>query len=188
MGLLARWWGRPRGPQLRDCVWTDAAACLRGLASRAQQDLDRGHAVLLLTRSAIDLSTLAQALAARAPRIADDGYATGDLLATLATPGALGLSHTDALRPGAARPGGSRAPLAVHVRGRDARRSADARLATLLEPFAPVHVVFHHALDDALLRAHTRQLAPLLQALGLRPDEPIESPVLTRALQRAQRD
>jgi len=188
VGLFSRWFG-PRGPQLRDCVWRDAAACLRGLESRVQRDLERGHAVLLLTRSGVDLSALAQSLATRSPKVADDGYATTDLLAALATRGALGLSRPDALRPAAARSNGaSRASLAVHVRARDLRRSGDARLLSLLEPFAPTSIVFHHALDDELLRAHTRQLAPLLQKLGLGQDEAIESRVLSRALERAQRD
>ena len=121
------------------------------------------------------------------PKVADDGYAAADLLDALATPGALGLSRTDALRPATAR-AGTRAPLAVHVRGRDPRRSGDERLLGLLAPFAPTVIVFHHALDDELLRAHTRQLAPLMEKLGMRPEQAIESPMLTRALQRAQRD
>jgi hypothetical protein len=116
--------------------------------------------------------------------VLDDAHATADLLAT---PAALGLSRPDALRPGPARASGTRTTLAVHVRGRDARRSGDARLLSLLAPFAPASVTFHHALDDELLRAHTRQLAPLLQALGLRPDQSIENATVSRALQRAQR-
>jgi hypothetical protein len=186
VGLFSRWFG-PRGPQLRDCVWTDGAACLRGLETQVQADLDQRRAVLLLARSGVDLSTLAQTLSARSPTIADNSYATGDLLAALASPGALGLSRPDDLRPAAPRPG-TRAAVAVHVRARDARRSGDARLLELLAPFAPTVVVFHHALDDELLRAHTRSLGPLLEKLGMTAGEAIESPVLTRALQRAQRD
>ena len=69
----------------------------------------------------------------------------------------------------------------------DPRRSADRRLLDLLAPWSPARVVFHHSLDDALLRPHARQLQPLLEQLGWRGEEAIASPLLTRAIERAQR-
>ena len=185
--MFGRWFGRA-GPAVHDRVWRDAAACDQGLAAQIGLALDQGQAVLLLLRSMVDLPVHAQALAARRPQIADDGYAVSDLLTALVQPGALGLSRTDVLRPVApAQNSARRVPLEIHVRGRDARRSADDRLLDLLAPFAPTTIVFHHALDDDLLRQHARQLEPMLRALGMDPREAIESTLLTRALQRAQR-
>ena len=188
-GWLGRWFG-PRGPAIRDRVWLDSAACTAGLQAQVEAALDQGEAALVLLRSAIDLPVFVQALAARHPRVADDAYAAADLQAELARPGALGLSRTDALRTIAAARGGTRrTPLQVqvHVRARDPRRSADARLVDLLAPFAPTTIVFHHALDDDLLREHTRALEPLLRSMKLSPQEAIDSPLLTRAIQRTQR-
>ena len=58
---------------------------------------------------------------------------------------------------------------------------------SLLRSRSPARVVFHHSLDDALLRPHARQLQPLLEQLGWRGEEAIASPLLTRAIERAQR-
>lgn len=185
-GWFSRWFGA-RGPGIRDRVWLDAAACTAGLQAQVGTALDLGDAVLLLVRSAVDLPVHAQALASRQPRVADDSYATVDLQGGLARAGALGLSRVDALRPVPKGAAARRVALQVHVRARDPRRSADARLLELLAPFAPATIVFHHALDDALLREHARALQPLLRSLQMSPQEPIDSPLLTRAIQRAQR-
>lgn len=186
-GWLSRWFG-PRGPEVRDRVWLDATACTAGLHAQVGAALDLGDAVLLLVRSAVDLPVHAQALASRQPRIADDGYATADLQGELARDGALGLSRVDALRPLPRVTAGARsAALQVHVRARDLRRGNDARLLDLLASFAPATIVFHHALDDALLREHAKALQPLLRSLQVSPQEPIDSTLLTRAIQRAQR-
>lgn len=185
--MFGRWFGR-RGPAVRDRVWRDGPACDHGLAAQVGLELDQGQCVLLLVRSAVDLPAFVQALAARAPRVADDAYAAADLQAAFTRPGVLGITRPDVLRPIAAARGALRpVPLHVHVRARDARRSADERLLTLLVPFAPASIVFHHGLDDALLQAHTRQLEPMLRALGMDPRQAIDSPLLTRVLQRAQR-
>jgi hypothetical protein len=182
--VFGRWFGG-RSLQAEDRVWLDPGACEQGLRGDVSRALDSGQAVLLLLRSAIDLQSISAALATHHPRIADDHYAASDLQAHVAASGALGVSRVDALRPAViARQ--TRAPLQVHVRGRDARRSADVRLLELLAPWTPAAVVFHHALDDALLRAHTVALKPLLQSLQFRPDECISSGLLTRAIERAQ--
>ena len=158
--MFGRWFRR--GLSVADQVRLDAAACQRGLAADVAAVLAAGDAVLVLVRNAGDLSDGAAALAAHAPLVRDDAWAAGELLVHLATPGALGLSRVDALRavPAASGP---RAPLQVHVRGRDPGRAGDARLLALLAPWAPARVVFHHALDDALLRPHAGQLGPLLE-------------------------
>lgn len=182
--MFGRWFRR--AVPVEDRVWLDAAACARGVRSQVDAALRQRAAILLLARSYTDREDLARELASHAPRVGSDRFAADDLLAHLRTPAALGLACVDDLRPTTA--GGQRpAPLEIHVLGRDPRRAADRTLIGLLGTWAPVRVVFHHALDDALLRTHAGALQPLLQKLGMRADEPIVSPLLSRAIERAQR-
>jgi hypothetical protein len=175
-----------RGLPVADQVRLDAAACARGLHAEVRAALGEGAAALLLLRAPGDLAAAAVALADCTPRVAEDHYALGELPRYLSAAGLLGIGLVDDLRAATAPPLRG-APLQVHVRGRASRRSEDQRLLDLLAPWRPLRVVFHHALDDALLREHAGRLRPLLQRLGLAADEAITSPLLTRALRRAQR-
>lgn len=178
-------WFSPTLPT-EDRVWLDAAACTRGFQRDATQALQDGHAVLLLLRGATELADTARALARHAPKVCDDRYASADLQPHLGSAGALGLSLVEALRP--IPPVDVRAtPLQVHVRGRGERRSDDHRLLEGLKAWAPVSIVFHHALDDRLLHDHTATLKPLLARLGLGAEEAVSSTMVGRAIQRAQR-
>jgi hypothetical protein len=184
--MFDRWFRR--GPPIEDRVWADATACAAGLRSQVAQALQQRAAVLLLVRTRTDRENLARELAAHAPLVGGDRFASDDLLRHLRTPGALGLACVDDLRDTAAAAADAKpVSLQVHVAGRSARRSEDRQLTDRLGRWTPGLVVFHHALDDALLRPHAGALQPLLQKLGMRPDEPITSPFLTRAIERAQR-
>jgi hypothetical protein len=188
-GFFDRWL-QPALP-VEDRVWADDGARARGLRAEVERALDGGQAVLLLLRSLTDEADFARELAPRAPARGHDRFAADDLQAELQRPGALGLCLVDALRPLAAKRTAAghatRTALQVHVPARDGRRSGDRKLLDLLAPWAPARVVFHHSFDDALLRAHAAPLQPLLQTLGLGADEAITSPLLTRAIERAQR-
>jgi hypothetical protein len=187
--MFGRWF--QRSLPVEDRVWTDAAACTRGLRADVERALDGGQAVLLLLRSLTHEADFARELAPRSPALGHDRFAADDLQAALQRPGTLGVCSVDALRPLSATRtsagSGKRASLQVHVLARDAQRSADRKLLKLLTPWAPARVVFHHSLDDALLRTHAAHLQPLLKKLGLAKDEAIASPLLTRAIERAQR-
>lgn len=182
--MFGRWFA----PALRaaDAVRLDGAACLRALAHVAGQARADSVAVLLLTRSRDQTDELAAALAGADLKLADGPYTSTDLAAHLVRPGAVGLTDVDALRPlpAATRPP---LPLHVHVRGRGDRRAQDAALLALLTPWAPASITFHHALDDALLRAHAATLGPLLARLGVGADDALDSPLIGKALQRVQR-
>lgn len=180
-------WFRHR-PTVEDRVWIDANACGAGLRSQVTQALRRRAAVLLLVRTRTDRENLARDLAAHAPLVGDDRFANDALQRHLRTPGALGLACVDDLRSTATAtpPTATPASLQVHVSGRSARRSEDLELTELLGRWAPAVIAFHHALDDALLRSHADVLQPLVRKLGMRPDEPVISPFLTRAIERAQ--
>jgi hypothetical protein len=186
-GIIGRWF--QRALPVEDRVWSDDDARVRGLRADVERALDGGQAVLLLLRSLTDEADFAHALAARSPARGYDRFAADDLYARLHRPGALGVCTVDALRPVAATRSTTGAPTAlqVHALARDGRRSADRKLLDLLTPWAPALVAFHHSLDDALLRPHAVPLQPLLQKLGLTADEAIISPLLTRAIERAQR-
>lgn len=182
--MFSRWFRR--SAPIQDRVWADNAACARGLRAQVAKALDGRAAVLLLARSLTDREDLVRDLATHAPQVGGDRFAANDLQAHLRTPGALGVACATDLRRTAATTG-ARATLEVHVLGRSARRDEDRALVELLAPWAPSLIVFHHSLDDALLRPHAGNLQPLLKKLGLDPDEPIVSPLLTRAIERAQR-
>jgi hypothetical protein len=186
--MFGRWF--QRSLPVEDRVWTNVAARTRGLRADVERALDGGQAVLLLLRSLTDEADFARELAARSPVLGHDRFAADDLQAELHRPGALGVCTVDALRPLAATRTtghGRQAALQVHVLARDGRRSVDRRLLDLLTPWAPALVAFHHSLDDALLRTHAAHLQPLLQKFGLAAEEAIVSPLLTRAIERAQR-
>lgn len=186
--MFGRWFQRPPSldERVEDRVWTDAAACARGLRAQVEQTLAARNAVLVLTRSLIERENLARDFSHRVLRVGGDRFAAPDLQQHLRSPAALGLACVGDLRAVAATTGQT-APLQVHVRGRSTSRSEDRALLDLLRPWAPARVVFHHAIDDALLQPHTGTLQPLLEKLGWRPDEPIVSQLLTRAIARAQR-
>ena len=183
-GLFERWF--PRRAPVEDCVWTDAAACTAGVRTRIARELGADAAILVLARSTTDREDLARDLAAHAPQVGGDRFAAQELQPQLRAPRALALACVDDLRPSAAI-AGSAAPLQVHVLGRGARRQDDRALLALLANWRPERIVFHHSLDDALLRPHAASLLPLLEKLGWRPDQPIASPLLARAIERAQR-
>lgn len=186
--MFGRWFRRSASidKRVEDRVWTDAAACDRGLRAQVTQALAARHAVLVLTRSSTEREDLARDFSTHVLRVGSDRFAASDLQQHLRSPAALGLACADDLRPIAASTGQT-APLQVHIRGRSPRRSEDRALLDLLAAWAPAHVVFHHSLDDALLKAHTGALQPLLEKLGWRADEPVASPLLARAIARAQR-
>jgi len=186
--MFGRWFRRSASIDqcVEDRVWTDATACTQGVRAQVAQALAGRDAVLLLTRSLTEREDLARELSNHAPLVGGDRFAAPDLQQHLRAPATLGLACVADLRATAASTGQT-APLQVHVRGRSNRHSEDRALLDLLAPCAPARVVFHHSLDDALLRPHASTLQPLLEKLGWRADEPIASQLLTRAIARAQR-
>jgi len=132
-GLFGRWF--QHRPPVEDRVWADTGASAAGLRRQVVQALAAGSAVLLLVRTRTDRENLAHELAAHAPLVGGDRFATDDLRRHLRTPAALGVACVDDLRDtGATTASGNPAPLQVHVLGRGPRRGDDRRLADLLDP------------------------------------------------------
>lgn len=183
--MFGRWFRR--AVPVEDRVWIDAPARARGVRVQVEQALRQRTAVLVLTRPLTDREDLARDFAAHALRVGGDRFATDDLREHLRSPAALGVAAVEELRATPAATDKRAVPLEIHVLGRSPRRADDQGLIALLANWAPARIVFHHSLDDALLKPHAGALQPLLQKLGMRPDEPIVSPLLTRAIERAQR-
>lgn len=184
MGWLDRLRGKVPTPPVEDWVWLDRDARLAGL--RARLGTVPRHTALVVARDRTTFDDLATALSALDVRGRDGMLDLHAALDLFATPGTLALIDAHAASKPAAT---SRAvDLTVHVIGRAARRSDDDRLLAAIGQWHIGRVVVHSSLDDPLLRPHRDQLQPLLQKLGARADEPIDSPMLTQALRRAQRD
>ncbi len=174
-----------RGLAAEDCVWADDAARWTGLRKLLKETLrDRG--VLLLVRSGAGLDQAIDAFAELRPLAITDGYAFDDAYAQLRDPGKLLVALTDVAER--RTPAGLTLAPAVHILSRSERRITDARLMVALQRWHAGPLVFHSSLDDALLRPHVDSLEPLLERLGMDRSEPIASPLIGPALQRAQRD
>ncbi|GAB2510012.1 hypothetical protein [Lysobacter humi (ex Lee et al. 2017)] len=160
-------------------VWRDAEARLAGLAAEAGR-ADRP--MLIAVRDAAALDGVAQALRLPAAAIVDDGYALADALDR--RDGGPYVTRVDGLLRRAPTKGD--AGPQVHVVGVGTGVAEDARLMEALA-WHDGPVVVHAALDDALLARIAPQIGALVDRLGVARDVPIESPLVDRAIERAQR-
>ena len=71
--------------------------------------------------------------------------------------------------------------------GRSDTRPADDAIVRFADSLGPnAHITFHLALDDKLLQEFAGSIQPILQKLGMGPDEPISHAMVTRAIKNAQ--
>lgn len=69
-----------------------------------------------------------------------------------------------------------------------ASRDEDDRIVAFADALGRgAHVTFHLSLEDPLLAPFNDRIAPLMAKLGAAPDAPIDSPLVTRAIENAQR-
>ena len=188
MGLLRRVFGGgdDGAAHAEDCVWLDAAARERGLVREAGARAGEGRSVLVVALSLGALDRLAAALAPHAPWRCADRFERDALRGHLRQSGAVAVALPGALPVEEGNP--ATTPIDVIVCGRNDRRSADdaiARCAATLSMDA--RVTFHLALDDPLVARFGAEVKPLLERLGMTPDEPIRNPYVTRAIANAQR-
>ena len=79
-------------------------------------------------------------------------------------------------------------PVAVIGWGRAAARAPDEAIAAFADRLGPkASMTFHLSLEDGLLAAHAGGLAPILKSLRLAEDEAIVSPMVSRAIENAQK-
>jgi preprotein translocase subunit SecA len=145
-------------PEPDDVAWISRDARIKGIAAEAARLAQQGRGVLVVASTPADRDALASL---PAPACAPSGIAL--------------------------QPVARGKPLDVLVCGRSEQRDADERLAAAARALHPdARVTFHVSLDDPLIRAFAANLAPLLQKLGMREDEPIRHAAVTRAIRNAQ--
>jgi hypothetical protein len=169
-----------------DSVWLDHGARMRGIARAAGTLAAEGRSVLVVALSSGALDELAAAAAPLQPKRCVDLFERDALRRHLERPGAVAVVLPGALPTDGALAGS--VPLELLVCGRNDRRRADeaiARVADILSPDA--RVTFHLALDDPLIARFGSEIGPILGRLGLSADEAIQHPMVTRAIENAQR-
>lgn len=171
---------------VEDAVWLDDAARIAGFPRQIVQAASGEAAVLVVVRHGTEIAAIAHSLATQQPLVAEDGFALEELRAALASPGHIGLTLPHLLARDS-RPMTARHAIHAHVLYRADRRADDASLLKHLSAWKISSVTFHNALDDALLRPHAAMLKTLLATLGAETDTPLQSPLISRAIQNAQR-
>ncbi len=147
---------------------------------------DGGDAVLVVVRDSADLSLVLQGLAAKPAVVAEQGWALEDLRRALATPGGIGLTLAGLpARDGRELQVGHR--VHAHVARRATRRADDASLLDALTAWKIAAVTFHNALDDPLLQPHAATVRGLIGMLDAESGEPVQGPLISRAIEKAQR-
>jgi preprotein translocase subunit SecA len=188
MGFLKRLLGGGDAGATRaaDAVWLDHGARVRGIARAAGALAAEGRSVLVVALALGALDDLAAAAAPLQPKRCVDLFERDALRGHLERPGAVAVALPGALPTDAALAGS--VPLEMLVCGRNDRRRGDeaiARVADILSPDA--RVTFHLALDDPLIAHFGADIKPILERLGLTADEPIQHPMVARAVESAQR-
>lgn len=188
MSLLSWLFGR-RASVLRTTVWFDEASRMRGLERDVQEDLAAGRTVVVVAHFAKSLVEAGEHLAAagvpfRTLSAWQPSPASPTCLALLAkalpqpTPGESPKAKT-----------GGAATLVVRAVDVHVKESENARLLRFAEwSSVPTEVSASTSLEGPVFATvHKPWLAPMLKSMGMKPDDPIESPMVSRSLQKALR-
>ena len=168
-----------------DSVWMSHAARLKGIEREVGILSEAEQSVLVVALSLAALDEVESALAKYQPSRCADVFGKEVLRERLARPGSVTVALSGALGAEVKAPAANGVDILVY--GRNDTVAADEGILRFADALGPnVHVVFHMALDDPLLKAFTPTLAPLLEKLGMKEDEPIEHAMVTRAIRNAQ--
>ena len=168
-----------------DSVWMGHTARVKGIAREAGvlAEAERSVVVVALTLSALD--ELAMALESRQPARCADVFAKDGLRLSLSRKGGVAVALSGAL-PLDLKPGPD-IGVDVLVCGRNDKRAADEAIERFADTLgANAHIVFHLSLEDKLLQQFAGSIRPLLDKLGMTAEEPMTSPMVTRAIKNAQ--
>ena len=168
-----------------DTVWISHAARQQGIAREvaALAGAERSVVVVALTLPALD--ELEAVLSAHQPVRCADIFAKDGLRLNLSRTGAVAIALSGAL-PLDLTPG-PEIGVDVLVYGRSDTRAADDAIVRFADSLGPnAHITFHLSLEDKLLQQFAGSIQPLLEKLGLSPDEPITNPMVTRSIRNAQ--
>jgi preprotein translocase subunit SecA len=169
-----------------DSVWRTRAARLDGIAREVAALAQADRSVVAVALALPALEELERALSAHRPARCADVFARESLRANLARGGTVTVALSGAL-PLDVKPA-AEVGVDVVVYGRNATRAADEAIERFADALgANAHLTFHLSLEDPLLEQFGATLKPLLEKLGMKPDEPIAHAMVTRAIANAQR-
>lgn len=193
MGLLSWLIGKPARVTTRDVIWLTDAARGDGVANAVNRHLLAGRSVLLVAQFPTTLAAFGEHVMARQwPHVAVPDVLTPEAALTLAIDSAprllFGLARNlraaETLPPADAP--ASRLP--VLVLERHPLRRHDDRVVGFAEGLGgSAAVEFHCSLEDPLMKRFAGDwMRNALRNMGMKDDEPIESPMVARRLKAAQ--
>jgi hypothetical protein len=168
-----------------DSVWMSDAARLKGILREVDRLGKDGRNVVVVAWTLPTFDDLARELAYHRPLLCRDLFGFDGLRSRLARARLVAVALADTLSSDV-KPVTS-VPVEILVWGRNEMRSTDdaiVRFADLIG--ANARVAFHLSLDDPPLKNYVGTLRQLLGRLDVPQDEAISSPMVTRAIARAQ--
>jgi hypothetical protein len=156
-----------------------------GVCKAVERLVAQAHAVVLVAPSVAQVDALCVDLALLEPVRVTDVFARPALTEALSNPGRVVVATASSL-PADNQPSG--VPVNVIGWGRAATRAPDEAIAAYADRLGPkASVEFHMSLEDPLLAAHAGGLMPVLKSLRVPEDEAIISPMVSRAVENAQK-
>jgi hypothetical protein len=193
MGLFSWLFGHPGRVTTRDVIWLNDSARGEGVAKAVNRFILAGRSVLLVAQFPATLAAFGEHIIARkwsnhaAPDVLTPGTALA--LAVESAPRLLfalarNLRAAETPSPDDAAP----SPLPVLVLERHPLRSHDDRVIEFAEGLGgSATVKFHVSLDDPLMKRFSGEwMQNVLRNMGMKEEEPIESPMVARRVKAAQ--
>ena len=166
-------------------MWMNARARAAGVRKAVERLVAQRHAVVVVAHSVSEVNAVTPDLAMFDPVRVTDVFSRAGLTQVLSSGGRVALAAASSL-PADVQP--AAVPVDVIVWGRAATRAPDDAIAAFADRLgAKACVVFHMSLEDPLLAAHAAGLLPILKSLRMAEDEAIISPMVSRAVENAQR-
>jgi len=176
---------KDQAPRGEDSVWMSGAARLKGIGREVERLAKEGHCVVVVAWTLVTFDELVRDLEQRKPLLCRDLFGFDALRGQLTVSGSVAIALANILSTDV-KPLTS-VPVDILVYGRNDSRAFDdaiVRFADLIG--ANARLAFHLSLDDALLKDYIGTLKQLLTRLDVPEDEAISSPMVTRAIARAQ--
>jgi preprotein translocase subunit SecA len=186
--MFERLFGRSnRATQEHDKVWMTDAARMTGLCREVDLVLTGGgHSVVVVALTSSAFGALAEALSVHGPVRCPDAFERDNLRRKLAQGGSLVVAMPAAL-PADVQPDAEAPQVHVLVHGRNQSRAADDAIVRFADSLGSrARIVFHVSFDDPLLREHMKRIRPLMERLGMPPDEAFSDAGMSRAIRKAQ--
>ena len=168
-----------------DSVWMTRAARIEGIAREVSALVEAERSVVAFALTLSGLDELERTLASHQPARCADVFGKETLRANLARAGAVTVALSGALPLDLKTAAGVGVDVLVY--GRNDSRAADDAIVRFADSLGEnAHVTFHLSLEDPLMQQFAGSLKPILEKLGMKPDEPIAHAMVTRAIRNAQ--